>query len=157
MGLVMVPLLSSILAVLLPNMFILYKLCTRPIIRTIFSISLGSMLAIFSVFGPILVTFHFTIIFEERNDFSCARFMEVRTVVLESLKIVFFDVLFRFFFIVHAEKGLLVGITFYLPVFMCFSGRWAAQHLTLQEDLRVGEHVLYSGRPAHLAGLGDVL
>ena len=115
------------------------------------------MLAIFSVFGPILVTFHFTIIFEERNDFSCARFMEVRTVVLESLKIVFFDVLFRFFFIVHAEKGLLVGITFYLPVFMCFLGRWPAQHVTLQKDLRVGEHVLYSGRPAHLAGLGDVL
>ena len=36
--------------------------------------------------------------------------MEVRVVILESLKIIAVSILFRFFFIVHAEKGLLVTL-----------------------------------------------
>ena len=36
--------------------------------------------------------------------------MEIRMLVLDSLKIVTINVLFRFFFIVHADKGFVVGI-----------------------------------------------
>ena len=35
--------------------------------------------------------------------------MEIRMLVLDSLKIVTINVLFRFFFIVHADKGFVVG------------------------------------------------
>ena len=36
------------------------------------------------------------------------RFMEIRVVIHESFKMIALSILFRFFFIVHAEKGLLV-------------------------------------------------
>ena len=34
---------------------LLYKLATRPIVRTVFSVGLGAMFAIFAIFGPPLV------------------------------------------------------------------------------------------------------
>ena len=44
------------------------------------------------------------------NIKQCARFMEFRVVIHESLKLVAISILFRFFFIVHADKGLLVRL-----------------------------------------------
>ena len=48
------------------------------------------------------------------------RLMEIRVVIHESFKIIALNILFRFFFIVHAEKGLLVRC-FYLWALLSFS------------------------------------
>ena len=42
--------------------------------------------------------------------------MEIRVVIHESFKIIALNILFRFFFIVHAEKGFLVR---HSPIFFC--------------------------------------
>ena len=68
------------------------------------------MLCVFMIFGPIQEVFFFRIIMGERSNFNCARYMELRTVILNTLNIVLMDVLFRFFYIVHAEKGLVVRV-----------------------------------------------
>ena len=47
---------------------------------------------------------------EDRSAFNCARFIEIRLVIYESLKVVFLNVFFRFFYIVHADKGFVVGV-----------------------------------------------
>ena len=44
--------------------------------------------------------------------------MEIRIVVLDSLKIVSMNVLFRFFYVVHADKGLVVGNYLYVGFLM---------------------------------------
>ena len=45
---------------------------------------------------------------QTRTSFNCSRYMEIRMLVLDSLKIISMNVLFRFFFILHADKGLVV-------------------------------------------------
>ena len=50
----------------------------------------------------------FNNVVKARTSFNCARYMEIRIVVLDSLKIISMNVLFRFFYIVHADKGLVV-------------------------------------------------
>ena len=59
-----------------------------------------------------------TIIGKARTSFNCSRYMEIRIVVLDSLKIVSMNVLFRFFYVVHADKGLVVGNYLYVGFLM---------------------------------------
>ena len=54
-------------------------------------------------------TFYFIYFVKARTSFACSHYMEIRMVVLDSLKIISINVLFRFFYVVHADKGLVVG------------------------------------------------
>ena len=85
---------------------LLYKLATRPIVRTVFSVGLGAMFAIFAIFGPPLLFLTqrlnqnvnkklqrllilYRILQEDQSSLNCARFMEIRLVIYESLKVIF--------------------------------------------------------------------
>ena len=47
----------------------------------------------------------------EQRSADCARLMEFRNVIGESFKIISVNLMFRFFFVVHAEKGLFIKET----------------------------------------------
>ena len=143
------------LLVISPNIIIVYKLFTRPVIHTLFNISLGYMFFIFTFLGPFLAFFLWRIILEERSSFNCARFMEIRVIILESLKVISMNVLFRFFFVVHAEKGLVVSKSYFDNKLKC-SDSWAKKPFTDEHSVRTAE--LYGDRdtPAHVAGLSHV-
>ena len=96
-----------------------------PVLHSLFSISIASMLLVFTLSAPALTSFAAKTLIEvislsmyspynlflckARTSFNCSRYMEIRMLVLDSLKIVTINVLFRFFFIVHADKGFVVG------------------------------------------------
>jgi hypothetical protein len=98
----------TVLAVLSASLLILYKLWSRPVLHSLINLSLGGMLTVFVLLGPALVDFSLRVLLEEdaRSDYNCARFMEVRVVISVSLTIIATNLGVRFFFIVHADKGL---------------------------------------------------
>ena len=83
---------------------------SRPAFQDLLNVSLTPMFTAFAIFGPLLTFFHFHIVLVEQNSFNCARFMEMRTIIIQSLLHVVMNLLCRFFYIVHADKGLLVSI-----------------------------------------------
>ena len=105
----LLPALLTSLSILLPNLLILFKITTRPILHSLLNVSLSPMLTAFAIFGPILAAFYFKLMMVERNEWNCSRFMEARVLVLQSLLHITMNLLCRFFYILHAEKGLLVG------------------------------------------------
>ena len=106
----LLPTLLTSLSILLPNLLILFKITTRPILHSLFNVSLSPMLAAFAIFGPILAAFYFKLMMVERSAWNCSRFMEARTVIHQSLINITLNLLCRFFYILHAEKGLLVRL-----------------------------------------------
>ena len=66
------------------------------------------MFAGFAILGPLLIFFHANILLFDRNSFNCGRVIELRTIILQSMQHVWVNLFCRFFYIVHAEKGLLV-------------------------------------------------
>ena len=62
------------------------------------------------IFGPFLAGFYFRLMLVERDDFNCSRFMEIRSVILMMYLHVVMNLMCRFFFVVHADRGLVVGI-----------------------------------------------
>jgi hypothetical protein len=79
------------------------------VVHSLFNLSIGGMLTVFVLLGPVLIVFSLRLLLEQdsRSDYNCARFMEVRSVISDSLMIIATNLCVRFFFIVHADKGLL--------------------------------------------------
>ena len=124
-----------------PNITLVVKIISRPNIQTLFNVSLASMFAIVAIFGPLLLFFYLEV-FEHQFGITktqdpkaiCAYIMEFRNAIGESLRIIGVNFMFRFVFVVHADKGLsirgvvntnllnmvYVAITFgnYTPVYM---------------------------------------
>ena len=100
-----------------PNFTLVVKILSRPSIHTIFNISLATLFGIIAIFGPLLCFFYFEV-FEQQyglNDAKkqerkqdCARLIEFRNAIGESLRIISVNLMFRYFFVVHADKGLSV-------------------------------------------------
>ena len=79
-----------------------------PLLHGLLNVSLSPISVVFVVFGPLLASFYFLIMMVERSSFNCSRFMEIRHVIVLSLLHVTWNLFCRFFYIVHADKGLVV-------------------------------------------------
>ena len=87
-----------------------------PVLHGLLNISLAPIFGAFLIFGPLLVGFYFFMMMVERNGFTCSRFMEIRHIIVLSLLHVTWNLFCRFFFIVHADKGLVVRAPTHPPV-----------------------------------------
>ena len=95
-----------------PNLLLAFKIITRPHIHTIFNISLSIFFTLSGICGPILLAYNLAI-FEQHLDpaevgysmADCARFIEMRHLIAESVKIISSNIMFRFFFIEFANRG----------------------------------------------------
>ena len=106
-----------ILLALIPNGTLTIKILVRPSIRTIFNISLAIFFGIIAIFGPLLFFFYIEV-FQQHYSADipamhgraadCARTIEFRNAIGESLRIISVNLLFRFFYVVYADKGLSV-------------------------------------------------
>ena len=107
---------TLILVALLTNSTLFVKILARPSIHTIFNVSVACLFGLTAIFGPFVINFYFDIFEHQFSDFEqhaersadCARLMEFRNVIGESFKIISVNLMFRFFFVVHAEKGLYI-------------------------------------------------
>ena len=81
---------------------------SRASLRSFLNVTLTPMFAGFAILGPFLIFFHANILLFDRNSFNCGRVIELRTIILQSMQHVWVNLFCRFFYIVHAEKGLLV-------------------------------------------------
>ena len=98
------------------NLLLSFKIFKRPNLHNIFNISLACLLGFNGVVGPFLVYLYATVLknYNSNNDeepglfdrrFVCARFQELRILVLVAQQVVANNIMFRFFVIVHADKG----------------------------------------------------
>ena len=79
-----------------------------PVLHGLLNVSLSPIFGAFVVFGPFLASFYFLIMMAERNSFNCSKLMEIRHIIVQSLLHVIMNLMCRFFYVVHADKGLLV-------------------------------------------------
>ena len=126
----------TMLAALLTNLTLFVKIMSRPSIHTIFNVSVACLFGITAFFGPFVVYFYFDVFEHQFSSFaspseryaSCARLLEFRNVIGESLKIISVNLMFRFFFVVHAEKGLYIqnrsNSTLMRGIYMIFTFGW---------------------------------
>ena len=104
------------LLVFIPNLILAYKIVTRPHIRSIFNSSLVCFFSISGIFGPFLYSSTIDItnrILNYDSDYdleewiaTCSRYLGVKHLLAESLKIITSNIMFRFFYIVYAHRGL---------------------------------------------------
>ena len=107
---------TLILVALITNSTLFLKILARPSIHTIFNVSVACLFGLTAIFGPFVINFSFDIFEHQFSDLErhdersadCARLMEFRNVIGESFKIIGVNLMFRFFFVVHAEKGLYI-------------------------------------------------
>ena len=101
-----------------PNITLVIKILARPSIQTIFNISLATLFAIIAFFGPLLFYFYFEVFQQQYASTKakmsdrkahCARVMEFRNAIGESLRIISVNLMFRYFYVVYADKGLSVA------------------------------------------------
>ena len=105
-----------VLTALLINLTLFTKIISRPSIHTIFNVSVACLFGLLGIFGPFVFYFYFEVLehqllsqeFLKERSADCARLMEFRNVIGESFKIISVNLMFRFFFVVHAEKGLYI-------------------------------------------------
>ena len=100
-----------------PNVTLVFKILVRPSTHTIFNLSLATFFGIIAIFGPLLFYFNFEV-FDQHHalykadltdlKFYCARMMEFRNAIRESLRIIGVNLMFRFFYVFYADKGLSV-------------------------------------------------
>ena len=91
------------------------KIISRPSVQTLFNLGLATFFTISAIFGPLLLYFYLEVFeqqfglnnLQERRS-SCAYMMEFRNVIGESLRIIGVNFMFRFIFVVFADKGLSV-------------------------------------------------
>ena len=96
------------------NLLLCFKIFTRPIIHNIFNISLACLLGFHGIVGPLLAYFYFQIIknfqFSEEDSemfdqrFVCARFQELRILVLVAQQAITNKIIFRFFVIICWQR-----------------------------------------------------
>ena len=96
-----------------PNLMLTYKIVVRPHIHSIFNTSMACFFCIGGFFGPILYVCLIDIVHHQHHDQddptawidTCCRYIELKHLLVESLKIISSNIMFRFFFIVYADKG----------------------------------------------------
>ena len=115
------------------NLFLCFKIFSRPIIHNIFNISLACLLGFHGIVGPLFVYFYFQIMenfkFSERDSemfnqrFVCARFQELRILLLVAQQAIANNIVLRFFVIFYADKGF-ISTDFFNSKFLkfCFIG-----------------------------------
>ena len=103
-----------ILATSVPNVYLFKKIYSRSLIHNIFNVSLACRFLFIGLIGPLLVHFYFLVInnmmYGQNIDSSlirrhCAYFIDARNMALVAEQIIGQNLFFRFFYIVHAEKG----------------------------------------------------
>ena len=97
------------------NLSLAWKIFTRPNLQNIFNVSLAGFFGCLGFAGPLLVLLYFetfdnlmfsgNIVEMEDKRRTCARFFEMRKIVYLSEQVIANNILFRFFLIVHADKG----------------------------------------------------
>ena len=97
------------------NLFLCFKIFTRPIIHNIFNISLACLLGFHGIIRSLLTYFYLQIMenfqcSEEESEmfdksFVSARFQELRILVLVAQQAIANNIVFRFFVIVYADKA----------------------------------------------------
>ena len=97
------------------NLSLFVKIFARPNIQNTFNVSLACLFGFLGFIGPLLVYLYFEILRNwmlgdevselANRKFACARFIEVRNMALVAEQIIGNNIIFRFFIIVHAEKG----------------------------------------------------
>ena len=90
------------------HILVCWQVCSCPLLHGLLNVSLSPIFAVFVVLGPLLATFYFLIVMVARDSFNCSRFMEIRHIIVLSLLHVTWNLFSRFFYIVHADKGLVV-------------------------------------------------
>ena len=100
-----------------PNVTLVIKILARPCIQTIFNTSFAVLFGIIAVFGPLVFYFNLEVFRHQyvpnkdtilhRSD-DCARLMEFRNAIGEGIKIIGVNIMFRYFYVVYADKGLSV-------------------------------------------------
>ena len=116
------------------NLILCLKILKRPNLYNIFNISLACLLGFHGIVGPLLVHLYVAVIENHSSNneeesgmfdkrFVCARFQELRIIVLVAQQVVANNIMFRFFVIVHADKGF-VSKSLYNSQFLkfCFGG-----------------------------------
>ena len=112
-----------------PNLLLAYKIVIRPHIHTIFNSSLACFFCIGGIFGPVLYAYTIDIthhLQHEEDDltawvYTCSRYLEVKHLLAESLKIISSNIMFRFFYIVFAHIGFVSnGLMKTRPFKICF-------------------------------------
>ena len=102
------------LFVSIPNLILAYKIITRPHIHSLFNSSLACFFAIGGIVVPIMYIYTIELInhvYQEGGDLQawstvCSHYLEVKHLLGETLKIITSNIMFRFFFIVYAHRGL---------------------------------------------------
>ena len=98
-----------------PNLLLAYKIIIRPHIHTIFNTSLAVLFCVSGIFGPLSYSWLLDIVKSVINDEDetlmglCARYQEFNHLLGESLKIITANIMFRFFYIVYANRGLVLN------------------------------------------------
>ena len=98
----------------LPNLILAYKIARRPHIHSIFNTSLACFFCISGIFGPISFACIIDITHQLRHGQAgqevwidtCSWYLAVDHLLEESLKIITSNIMFRFFYIAHANRGL---------------------------------------------------
>jgi hypothetical protein len=99
----------------IPNVILVAKIISLLSVQTLFNLGLVTFFAISAIFGPLLLYFYLQVFeqqfglnnLQERRS-SCAYMMEFRNAIGESLRIIGVNFMFRFLFVVFADKGLSV-------------------------------------------------
>ena len=102
------------LVVSIPNLILTFKIITRPHIHSLFNSSLACFFAIGAIFGPAMFIFTIELtdqMYADKGNLqawitACSHYLEVKHLLAETLKIISSNIMFRFFFIVYAERGL---------------------------------------------------
>ena len=113
-----------------PNIFIFKKIFSRPPTHNAFNVSLACRFLFLGMIGPLLVLsyFHIHENINQRQALNmdglkkdCANFIDVRNMALLAEQIVGQNLVFRFFYIVHADKGFVVKGIYNTKIFnLCF-------------------------------------
>ena len=94
----------------LPSLALAVKIITRPHIQTVFNSSLAAFFSLHGVLGPVFFFFTVSVLqnFEKESEKlreNCARYVELRHLLYESLKIIMCNIWFRAFYILYADRG----------------------------------------------------
>ena len=101
------------------NLPIAFRIFVRRSVQNIFNVSLACLFGILGIISPLLIHLYLKIFENQQIDahdknieearFDCARFTEVRNIYLMAEQIMGNNIIFRYFFIVHAHRGFITS------------------------------------------------
>ena len=109
------------------NLLISFKIFVKPTIHNVFNISLACLFGFLGIAGPLLAYSYFEIfgnladlnvpVRSQEQKLVCAKFIEGRNMIFVAQQIIGTNIMFRFFLIVHAEKGFVSSGVFHSKIF----------------------------------------